>query len=108
MLKHNCKNGSFVCQGMATSICAKMLIVQTMHNRSLKGKCRMSLLFTVSCLPIALLALVQPFHFASSVCLVAFSFPFDQILLNLQSDWLPFVVSFISAPFFELAAFIYT
>ncbi len=66
-----------------------------------KSKC-------LSCLPIALLALDQPFRFASSVCLVAFSFPFDQISLNLQSDWLPFVLSVISAPLIEWAVFIYT
>ena len=38
---------SFVWQGKATSVCTKMLFVQTMCSRSLAGKCRMSLRFTV-------------------------------------------------------------
>jgi hypothetical protein len=32
MLKHNAEKVSFVCKGMATSVCTKMLFVQTMHR----------------------------------------------------------------------------
>ncbi len=40
IVKHNNDMASFIVKIKETSPCTKILIIQTMHNRSLAGKCR--------------------------------------------------------------------